>query len=385
VSTLLPVVADRTKPRGRRVTSERFGPYELRDIVGRGAMGEVYRAHDTVRDRIVALKRLPADLVKDRSYTARFRRESELLARLREPHVIPIHDFGEIDGRLYIDMRLVEGIDLESLLQRDGPLAPARAVAMLEQVAGALDAAHHDGLVHRDVKPSNVLIDESGGREFVYLIDFGIARHADGSKLTASGALVGTATYMAPERFSGGGDHRVDVYAVGCLFYEMLTGEQPFPGDLPAQIYAHLHREPPRPSGNGTPVPAALDAVIARAMAKDPARRYPMAGELAADARRALVEVAAPVPNAPPPAPAPAPSAPPPAPAPSARPAAPAPPPAPRAEARTEATTRPVLLPTSGRHRRHPARRDPMPAVLGLVAVLIVVVAVVVLAMRVLP
>jgi serine/threonine-protein kinase len=365
--------------------TERFGPYELRDLVGRGAMGEVYRAHDTVRGRTVALKRLPADLANDRSYTARFRRESELLARLREPHVIPIHDFGEIDGRLYIDMRLVEGIDLGSLLQRDGPLEPARAVAVIEQVAGALDAAHHDGLVHRDVKPSNVLIDESGGREFVYLIDFGIARHNDGNKLTASGALVGTATYMAPERFSGGGDHRVDVYAAGCLFYEMLTGEQPFPGDLPAQIYAHLHRTPPRPSTNGTPVPAALDEVIGRAMAKVPDQRYAMAGEMAAAARRALdgKPVAAAPAGAPPPEPAavrvPAaraplprdPGAPEPARSQPARLEPPALAPAPATD-----VTRPVILPAGGRHRRPLPRRDPLVAlviVLAAVAVLVVI------------
>jgi serine/threonine protein kinase len=340
-------------------------------------MGEVYRAHDTVRGRTVALKRLPPELVNDRSYAARFRRESELLARLREPHVIPIHDFGEIDGRLFIDMRLVEGIDLETLLQRDGPLAPTRAVAVIEQVAGALDAAHRDGLVHRDVKPSNVLIDDAGGRDFVYLIDFGIARHTDGTKLTASGALVGTATYMAPERFSGGGDHRVDVYAAGCLFYEALTGEQPFPGDLPAQIFAHLHRPPPRPSGTGTPVPPGLDAVIARAMAKLPDERYPMVGDMAAAARAVLEGrpaepvpvVAARTPAAPePPAPRLPPVEPPPV----------EPPPGPPVGG---AVTGPVALSASGRHRLPAPRRDPVLAlVVVLAAVAVVVVVMVVMA-----
>jgi serine/threonine-protein kinase len=369
------------------VTAERFGPYELTDLVGRGAMGEVYRAHDTVRDRTVALKRLPADLVNDRSYKARFRRESELLARLREPHVIPIHDFGEIDGRLFIDMRLVEGTDLETLLQRDGPLEPARAVAMIEQVAGALDAAHGDGLMHRDVKPSNVLIDDAGGRDFVYLIDFGIARHNEGSKLTASGALVGTAAYMAPERFSGGGDHRVDVYATGCLFYEMLTGEQPFPGDLPAQIYAHLHRTPPRPSTGGAPVPAGLDEVIGRAMAKDPEQRYALAGELAAAARRVLEGKPAALPGAAPPEPAPPEPVAARAPAlraPAGRePGEPAPfaaGPAPSA-AGAEAVTRPVVLPAGGRHRRPLPRRDPLVA-LVIVAAAVAVLVVIMVAMQ---
>jgi serine/threonine kinase PknH len=338
------------------VTSERFGPYELRDLVGRGAMGEVYRAHDTVRQRMVALKRLPADVVRDRSFTARFRRESELVARLREPHVIPIHGVGEIDGRLYIDMRLVEGVDLATLLQRDGPLAPSRAVDVLAQVASALDAAHREGLVHRDVKPSNVLVDGSGGRDFAYLIDFGVARDKDGAKLTASGALVGTAAYMAPERFSGGGDHRVDVYAAGCLLHEMLTGEQPFPGDLPAQIYAHLHRPPPRPSAAATPVPAGLDAVVARAMAKDPAARFASAGELAAAAVQGLGGAGTPA------GPAPAPAD------------VPVDPPGAYAAAVRLGLEAGPRRPGPARHRR--ARRSRAPLVTGVGLVVLVVVAV---------
>jgi serine/threonine protein kinase len=177
------------------VTASRFGPYELLDLLGRGGMGEVFRAHDTRRNRTVAVKRLGAGLSDDRAYLARFRRESELVARLREPHVIPIHDFGEIDGHLFIDMRLVEGVDLATLLERGGPLPPDRAVAVLAQVARALDAAHREGLLHRDVKPSNVLIDRSGGDDFVYLIDFGIARHTAGTSLTESGSVLGTAPW----------------------------------------------------------------------------------------------------------------------------------------------------------------------------------------------
>ena len=269
--------------------SDQFGPYQLRELIGRGGMGEVFRAFDTRRNRIVALKRLTADLADDADFTSRFRRESELVAQMREPHVIPIHDFGEIEGRLFIDMRLVEGVDLGTVLEREGPMAPARAVDIIGQVARALDAAHRDGLVHRDVKPSNVLIDHEGGDdEFVYLIDFGIARGAGNTNLTASGAVMGTAAYMSPERFEGKGDHRVDIYALGCVLYETLTGTVPFPGELLTQMYAHLHNAPPRPSARRPGVPPGLDRVIERAMAKDPEQRFGRAGELVAAARQAL-------------------------------------------------------------------------------------------------
>ena len=161
--------------------TERFGPYELLRVVGRGGMGEVFEARDTEHDRVVALKRLAAEAAGDDEYQRRFRREARLVARLRSPHVIPIHRYGEIDGQLFLDMRLVGGADLEQVLQTEGRLAPARAVAIVEQVASALDAAHHAGLVHRDVKPSNVLIDDGvGAHDFVYLVDFGITRSVGG-------------------------------------------------------------------------------------------------------------------------------------------------------------------------------------------------------------
>ena len=185
--------------------TEEFGPYRLEHLIGRGGMGEVHRAWDTRRGRTVALKRLPAPLAGDPEFQARFRRESALAAQLSEPHIIPIHDFGEINGRLFIDMRLVDGIDLASVVKSEGPMAPRRAIGILAQVAGALDAAHAAGLVHRDVKPSNVLVRGHDEDEFAYLIDFGIARAAagqtSGPALTLTGATLGTLDYMAPERF----------------------------------------------------------------------------------------------------------------------------------------------------------------------------------------
>ena len=222
----------------------------------------------------------------DEEYLRRFQRESHIAARLREPHVIPIHDYGEIDGQLFIDMRLVDGVDIGALLKTDGPIAPERVVHLLGQVAQALDAAHADHLVHRDIKPSNVLVTES---DFVYVVDFGIARAigARQTPLTITGATIGTLHYMAPERFADQAiDGRADVYSLACVLHECLTGAPPFDGkDLPALIYAHLYSSPPRASGLAEGVPTALDAVIARGMAKDPAGRFPSAGLLAAAAR----------------------------------------------------------------------------------------------------
>ena len=170
-----------------------FGRYRLVELLGKGGMGEVWRAHDTVTDRIVALKVLPAHLAQDELFQQRFRREALAAARLNEPHVVPIHNFGDIDGRLYVDMRLIEGRDLQNLLAA-GPLAPSRAVTIVQQVAMALHAAHKVGLVHRDIKPSNILVGEF---DFAYLIDFGIARDADQTGLTSTGAMIGTWHYMA--------------------------------------------------------------------------------------------------------------------------------------------------------------------------------------------
>lgn len=167
----------------------RFGPYRLDELLGRGGMGEVYRAYDTAKDRVVALKLLKTGLAHDEVFQERFRRESHAAARLGEPHVIPIHDWGEIDGVLFIDMRLVEGEDLRALLRRESVLSPARSVSIVEQVAAALDAAHRQGLVHRDIKPENILVSEN---DFAYLVDFGIAHAAEDTHLTQAGTAIGT-------------------------------------------------------------------------------------------------------------------------------------------------------------------------------------------------
>ncbi|ODR19102.1 protein kinase domain-containing protein, partial [Mycobacterium gordonae] len=264
-----------------------FGRYQLFELIGQGAMGEVYKAHDTVMGRDVAIKILPGERSRVPGFRERFSREALISARLTEPHIIPIHDTGEIDGRLYLVMPIIHGLDVDAALRRDGPMAPERAVRVVEQIAAALDAAHASGLVHRDVKPSNALMTD---HDFVYLIDFGIAQDNSASKLTTASRTVGTWAYMAPERLmSDVADARTDVYALACVLYECLTGERPFAGDLVAQqMTAHLTTPPPRPSERQPAVPVGFDDVVARGMAKDPADRYPSAGELAVAAAAAL-------------------------------------------------------------------------------------------------
>lgn len=264
-----------------------FGRYRLQKLIGEGGMGEVYQAFDTKTDRVVALKVLPHHMALDSVFQTRFRRESQAAAGINEPHVVPIHGFGEIDGRLYLDMRLIEGRNLGTLLsETEKPLGAAFAVAIVEQVAQALDAAHQDGLIHRDVKPSNILITD---RNFAYLIDFGLARTAGEQGLTTAGNTLGTLAYMAPERFEAGEvDARSDIYALTCVLYECLTGSRPYLADtLEQQIAGHMVSPPPRVS-DSDPRLAAFDEVIAKGMAKKPAKRYQSAGELAAAARRAL-------------------------------------------------------------------------------------------------
>jgi ABC-type amino acid transport substrate-binding protein len=269
------------------VDSTPFGHYQLQKLIGRGGMGEVYRAYDTKTDRIVALKVLPHHLAEDATFQQRFRRESQAAAGLNDPHVVPIHGFGEIDGRLYLDMRLIEGHNLGTMLEDvEEPLGAAFAVTAVEQVAMALDAAHKAGLIHRDVKPSNILITD---RDFVYLIDFGLARTAGEKGLTTAGNTLGTLAYMAPERFEGADiDPRADIYALTCVLYECITGLRPYPAEsYEQQIKGHMVSPPPRPSAVD-PKLSAFDDVIAKGMAKKPEKRFQTAGELAAAARRAL-------------------------------------------------------------------------------------------------
>jgi serine/threonine protein kinase len=277
---------------GEPVEGTPFGRYRLIELLGRGGMGEVWRAHDTDTDRVVAIKLLPAHLSADGEFQRRFRREAHAAAGLTSPHVIPIHHYGEIDGHLYVDMRLVEGRDLASVLA-DGPLEPGRVVRIIEQVAKALNAAHKIGLIHRDVKPSNILLDED---DFAYLIDFGIARAAGETGLTATGGFIGSWPYMAPERFSAReADARADVYSLACVLYECLTGDTPYPGDSLEQQYSgHVATPPPRPSSTNPDLPAGFDRVIYTGLAKDPDQRYATTVELANAARDALTEVSTP-------------------------------------------------------------------------------------------
>ncbi len=279
-----------TSPSGAQ--GEMFGPYRLEQRIGRGGMGEVFRAYDTVHQRTVAIKRLHGGLADDADYQERFRRESQTAADLNSPHIVPIHDFGTIDGRLYIDMRLVTGDDLAAEIERAGRLEPRRAAEIVRQTADALDAAHEKKLIHRDVKPSNVLITQHRGRDFVYLVDFGIVRAMGGdtkSSLTGTGTAIGTLAYMAPELFVGRQmDRRVDVYALGCLLFEAVAGRPPFLAEGPALMYDHLNEAPPRVSEVAPGTPPALDEVLATAMAKDPNQRYATAGDFADAAVQAV-------------------------------------------------------------------------------------------------
>jgi len=272
----------------------KFGRYELLSLLAAGGMGQVWRARDSQTDRVVALKVLPEHSADDEEPRERFRRECQAVAQLTEPHVIPIHDFGDVGGRLFLNMRLVEGTDLRTLIKQDGALTPTRAVAIIAQVAGALQAGHDVGLVHRDVKPSNILV---CANDFAYLIDFGIA-HAFGDRtLTKAGETIGTAAYMAPEAIgTAEKTHpRVDVYALACVLYECLTGGPPFTSDMGVKglIAHHLHTPPPQPSASAPDVPATFDAVIAKGMAKNPADRYPTVQDLAVAARTAAGETEA--------------------------------------------------------------------------------------------
>jgi serine/threonine kinase PknH len=264
-----------------------FGRYQLVSLLGEGGMGEVWRAHDTVTDRVVAIKLLPPRLSKDDDFQQRFRREAHAAARLETPHVVPIYDYGEIDGRLFVCMRLIKGRDLATVLA-EGPLEPVRAARIIGQVAEALHAAHGIGLIHRDIKPSNILLDD---RDFAYLIDFGIARIADDTRMTKTGNTIGTFAYIAPERLDGRGDEdaRVDIYSLACVLYECLAGAPPFGGDTMARLVAaHLNTPPPRPSIARPDVPAQVDEVIATGMAKDPDQRYATTVELADAAHNAI-------------------------------------------------------------------------------------------------
>jgi serine/threonine-protein kinase len=262
--------------------------YRIEERIGRGGMSVVYRADHTRLKRKVALKLLAPEFAEDAAFRERFLRESELAASLDHPNVVPIYDAGEVDGLLYIAMRYVGGTDLKALLRRDGALSAEHAVGVAAQVAGALDAAHERGLIHRDVKPSNILV---AGKEHCYLSDFGLSTSAsDRSALADPRQVVGTIDYVAPEQIRGeevGGS--ADVYSLACLLYECLTGKVPFPraSDV-AVVYAHLEEPPPK-----TGLTAELDAVLERGMAKEPAGRWNSAGALVEAAAASLGEAVA--------------------------------------------------------------------------------------------
>ncbi len=262
-----------------------FGRYQLVELIGRGTTGKVYQANDTVTKQVVALKVLAAELAENPEFLEQFRREVAAAAGLENRHVVPIHNYGEIDGRLYVDMRLIDGSNLGRLIRNEGGrLLPTRAVAIIEQVAAALDSAHRVGLVHRDVKPSNILVAVG---DVAYLTDFGMARSAEDTAVSSMGHIPGA--YMAPERFSGAIDPRADVYSLACVLHKCLTGQQPYPGEsLQEQRAGHLTASPPRPSTAFPGIPPAFNAVIAAGMAKNPRARYQTAAQLAEAARAAL-------------------------------------------------------------------------------------------------
>lgn len=265
---------------GAEGSTERLGPYLLEQELGRGGMGQVYRAFDPRLGRRVAIKVLASQTAADAAFRDRFLRESRILASLDHPNIVPIFDAGEADGRLYICMRYVEGSDLHVVLAREGPLSVARAVEILGPVARALDAAHARGVVHRDVKPENVLLTTGGD---VYLSDFGIAKQtATPLGATATGVFVGTPNFVAPEQIEGAPvTSATDAYALGCLLFRCLTGQPPFARSSEAAVLvAHLHEEPPSVSGLRPDLGEPVDAVIARALSKRPQDRFPTCREL---------------------------------------------------------------------------------------------------------
>jgi serine/threonine protein kinase len=270
---------------------DEFAGYRIEQRLGRGGMGVLYLAVEPGLERRVALKLIAPEAASDEVFARRFAEESRIAASIEHPNVVPIYAAGEEDGVPFIAMRYVAGADLARRLTREGSMKPPVAVELIAQIGNGLDAIHAAGLVHRDVKPANVLLSGESDAEHAYITDFGVARNvATESGLTQTGRFVGTLDYVAPEQISGEAiDARVDVYALGCLLFKLLTGEVPFPreGDA-ARLYAHLHDPPPPPSLYVPAVSMGLDDVVIRAMSKDPDDRYPSAGDLGRAAQAAL-------------------------------------------------------------------------------------------------
>jgi Protein kinase domain len=279
---------------------DEFAGYRIESRLGRGGMGILYLAIEPGLERRVALKLIAPEAAADDVFARRFAEESRIAASIEHPNVVPIYAAGEEDGVPWIAMRYVPGSDLGRRIAREGRLEPAQATALIAQVGNGLDAIHAAGLIHRDVKPANVLLSGDPGAEHAYITDFGVARNvATQSGLTQTGRFVGTLDYVAPEQISGEPiDARVDVYALGCLLFKLLTGEVPFPREgEAARLYAHLNDPPPAPSFYVPSISMALDDVVARAMSKQPDDRYPSAGDLGRAARAALSGAAVSVPE----------------------------------------------------------------------------------------
>jgi eukaryotic-like serine/threonine-protein kinase len=278
-----------TKP---RLVGER---YELGELIGYGGMAEVHRGRDVRLGRDVAIKILRADLARDPSFLNRFRREAQSAAGLNHPAIVAVYDTGEdhspTDGAAipFIVMEYVEGRTLRDILKSEGPLPPRRAMEITSEVAGALDFSHRNGLIHRDVKPANVMITRAGA---VKVMDFGIARALsdNAATVTQTASVIGTAQYLSPEQARGEAvDARSDVYSTGCLLYELLTGKPPFQGDSPVAVaYQHVRENAPSPSSVNPAIPPALDSIVMKALAKNPLNRYQSAAEMREDLQRAL-------------------------------------------------------------------------------------------------
>jgi serine/threonine-protein kinase len=274
--------------------------YRIEERVGRGGMGVVYRAEHLNLRRRAAIKIIAPDLAESEGFRERFTREARIAAALQHPNIVTVYDAGEVDGLLYLAMQYIEGFDLSAMLRREGRLRPYRAVDVCRQVAAALDAAHAMGLIHRDVKPANVLIE---GRT-AFLTDFGLTKRLDGTHtdLTRAGDVVGTIHYVAPEQIEGTQvSARSDVYSLGCLLYHCLSGQVPFARDTDvAVIYAHLSEDPPKLSAVRPELAGGLDAVIAKALDKSPDRRFPTC-EALINAARAVIDAAGPLADTSPP------------------------------------------------------------------------------------
>jgi len=282
-----------------------LGNYQIVEELGRGGMAVVYKAYQPSLNRYVALKVLPPHFTFDTTFVQRFLHEARTAGGLNHPSIITIHDVGEADGTYYIAMRFVEGGTLQQLIKREGALSPVRSAHIVQQLASALDYAHRKSLVHRDVKPSNIML---GDEDDVTLADFGIARAAEGTRLTQTGLVVGTPEYMSPEQARGEEvDYRTDIYSLGVVTYEMLAGRVPFAGTTPhAVLHKHVYETPPPLRAMARGIPRAVEKAISRALAKNPKRRYQSAGEMAEALSRAIGlrrRVPTPVPKVPTPVP----------------------------------------------------------------------------------